>query len=226
MISGTGDEDSDEGGEEETLNESVVVQPTQEDTQGWGNTSSSAPGWGSSQTMSSSVKGWESTYTPAELRRWEGSWHFQRDDEEEANRWEETGRRSMRLRRDKEMQGGRSPPPKLKEENIFSEGDSRRSTRPAYQVKESKDIWGWGDDTQDEKEESMSSIFGKISDGTFDPTKKRKSVPVKDDEQFRMWREFQRTLLKVQEKINRKEMIVKKRKVLLYLTHQRGESAS
>jgi hypothetical protein len=124
IISGPDDEDSDEGGEDETLNESVVVQPTQEDTQGWGNTSSSAPGWGSSQTMSSSVKGWESTYTPAELRRWESSWHSQRDDEEEANRWKETGRRSMRKRRDKEMEGGRSPPPKLKEENIFSEGDA------------------------------------------------------------------------------------------------------
>ena len=181
MITGADGEESDEGGEEESLDESVIVPPTQEDTQEWGSTSSSVPGWGSSRSMSSSVQGWEPTYTPAELRRWQSSWNFQREDEEEAKRWEETGRRSLRQRRDQEMEGGRSPPPKLKEENIFSEGDSRRSSRPAYQVQESKDNWGWGDDTQDIKKESMSSIFGKISEGTFDPNNKRKSDSVRDD---------------------------------------------
>ena len=88
MITGADGEESDEGGEEESLDESVIVPPTQEDTQGWGSTSSSVPGWGSSRSISSSVQGWESTYTPAELRRWESSWNSQRDDEEEAKRWE------------------------------------------------------------------------------------------------------------------------------------------
>jgi hypothetical protein len=96
-----------------------------------------------------------------------------------ANSWEETGRRSLRQRRSKEMEGGRSPPPKLKEENIFSEGDSRASSRPAYQVEESKNNWGWGDESDEDKEKTLSSIFGEISQGVFDPTKNKKSVPVK-----------------------------------------------
>ncbi len=84
----------------------------------------------------------------------------------------------MRQRRNKEMEGGRSPPPKLREENIFSEGDSRASSRPAYQVKESKNNWGRDDESNDDKEESLSSMFGEISQGVFDPTKKRKRFQV------------------------------------------------
>ncbi len=117
------------------------------------------------------------TYTPAELRRWQSSWNNQKEDKEAANSWKEAGRRSLRQRRNQEMEGGKSPPPKLQEENIFSEGDSRVSSRQAYQFKESKDNWGWGDEAHDEKEETLSSIFGEISEGTFDPTKKRKRNP-------------------------------------------------
>jgi hypothetical protein len=45
---------------------------------------------------------------------------------------------SSRTRRNEEMEGGRSLPPKLKEENLFSEEDSRRPDKPIYQTKEEK----------------------------------------------------------------------------------------
>ncbi len=171
------------------------TQSSSSENQGWGSTSSYAPSWGSSQNVSSSsapswesshnasssVQGWESTYTPDELRRLQSSWNNQREDKEAANSWEETGRRSLRQRRNQEMEGGRSPPPKLREENLFSEGDSRVRSRPAYELDESKNNWGWGDVSDDNSEKTMSSIFGEISEGVFDPTKMKKGVPVKDD---------------------------------------------
>jgi hypothetical protein len=67
------------------------------------------------------------------------------------------------------MRGGNSPPPKFKEENLFSEADSRPSKKPAYKTKEEADNCGWGD-----KEEKISDIFEQINNGSFDPENRRR----------------------------------------------------
>jgi hypothetical protein len=72
------------------------------------------------------------------------------------------------------MEGGRSPPPKIKEKNLFTEGDWRPSSRPIYKTKEEKSNWGWGNDEKEESEETLSSLFEEVNAGTFDAKKKRK----------------------------------------------------
>jgi hypothetical protein len=84
-----------------------------------------------------------------------------------ANRWQESARLLERTRRIEEMEGGKSPPPKRAEENLFSEGDSRPRPRPTYTVKESRNNWGWDEDGEDTKEETISDIFEEISQGHF-----------------------------------------------------------
>ncbi len=80
----------------------------------------------------------------------------------------------VRSKRDAEMDGGRSPPPKLREENLFTDGDSRPSLKPVYKTKEEKNNWGWGKDEKEEQEETLSSLFDEVNAGTFDAEKKRK----------------------------------------------------
>jgi hypothetical protein len=63
-------------------------------------------------------------------------------DTEEAEEWAERARKAKRARRNEDMRGGNSPPPKLNEENLFSEGDSRPSNRPTYKTKEEANNWG------------------------------------------------------------------------------------
>jgi hypothetical protein len=72
------------------------------------------------------------------------------------------------------MDGGRSPPPKLREENLFTDGDSRPSLKPVYKTKEEKNNWGWGNGEKEEQEETLSSLFDEVNAGTFDAEKKRK----------------------------------------------------
>ncbi len=67
------------------------------------------------------------------------------------------------------MRGGNSPPPKFKEENLFSEGDSRPSNRPTYKTKEEADNWGWG-----EPEDKISDLFAQINNRSFDPERRRR----------------------------------------------------
>jgi hypothetical protein len=94
----------------------------------------------------------------------------------------ETGNQEWRRRREDyvrstrnaEMEGGRSPPPKIREENLFTDGDSRTSSKPVYQTKEEKNNWGWGNDEKEEPEETLSSLFDEVNVGTFVAEKKRK----------------------------------------------------
>ncbi len=72
------------------------------------------------------------------------------------------------------MKGGNSPPPKLGEDNIFSEGDSRTQCRPIYKTKEEANNWGWGETNSVAEETTLSDIFEEISEGGFDPNIKRK----------------------------------------------------
>ena len=59
-----------------------------------------------------------------------------RDDEEGANEWRDSGMKSKRKARDQEISRGGSPPPKLEEDNFFTEGSSRKSNKPCYREKE------------------------------------------------------------------------------------------
>ncbi len=67
------------------------------------------------------------------------------------------------------MRDGSSPPPKFKEENLFSDGDSRPITRRTYRTKEEADNWGWG-----EKEEKISDMFEQINNGSFYPERRQR----------------------------------------------------
>ena len=139
----------------------------------WGS-SSAVPEWGSGTHASSSTgAGWVPTYTPSELMSW-NSGVRNTCNQEAANRWQESARLIERTSRSEEMEGGRSPPPKLAEENLFSEGDSRLRPRPTYAVKESRNNWGWDDNLENTKEETISDIFEEISQGHFNANKKRR----------------------------------------------------
>ncbi len=128
----------------------------------WGS-SSAVPEWGSGTHASSSTgAGWVPTYTPSELMSW-NSGVRNTCNQEAANRWQESVRLNERTSSREEMEGGRSPPPKLAEENLFSEGDSRPRSRPTYEVKESRNKWGWDDNVENTKEETISDIFEEIS---------------------------------------------------------------
>ena len=56
-------------------------------------------------------------------------------DKEFANEWRAKGRASDRKTRDEEIARGNSPPPKLDAEDLFSEGSSRKRTKPVYRDK-------------------------------------------------------------------------------------------
>ncbi len=85
-------------------------------------------------------------------------------DAEAAEEWAVRDRRAKRARRNEEMRGGNSPPPKFKEDNLFSDGDSRPIKRQIYKTKEEADNWGWG-----EPEEKISDLFAQINNCSFDP---------------------------------------------------------
>jgi hypothetical protein len=53
-----------------------------------------------------------------------------------ANKWREKGKTQYRRSRNEEIARGGSPPPKFDEENLFTEGDSRKRTKPVYRMKE------------------------------------------------------------------------------------------
>ena len=88
--------------------------------------------------------------------------------------WRQRREDYVRSARNAEMEGGRSPPPKLKEENLFTDGDSRQPFKPVYKTKEEKNNWGWSMDEKEEPEETLSSLFDEVNAGTFDAGKKRK----------------------------------------------------
>jgi hypothetical protein len=137
----------------------------------WGS-SSSAPEWGTSSNASSSVlgpaqsaagSGWVPTYKHSELIGW-GNSALQNAEKEISmetgnQEWRRRSEGYLRSRRNAEMEGGRSPPPKIREENMFTDGDSRPSSKPVYQTNAEKNNWGWGNDEKEEPEETLSSLF-------------------------------------------------------------------
>ncbi len=128
-------------------------------------TTPTAPEWGSS---SSSV---EMTPTWGNVREQ----NEQSSNTEEADFWSNRVRVSERIKRNESIERGGSPPPKLKEENLFSEGDSRpRKKRPVYMSKEETDNWGWGNEDADNKEETLSDMVEGMNERSFDVEKKRK----------------------------------------------------
>ena len=84
-------------------------------------TSSASPQWGSLQTKPPK---WGNNPMPDSR------------DEEWANEWRERGRTLKRRARDQEISRGGSPPPKLEDDNLFTEGSSRKSIKPFYREKE------------------------------------------------------------------------------------------
>jgi hypothetical protein len=149
--------------------------------------SSSALEWGTSSNPSSSAlnadqsatgSGLVPSYIPSEVMGW-GNSALQVTEaaisgETGNQEWTIRRERYVRSTRESEMKGGRSPPPKLREENLFTDGDSRPSLKPVYKTKEEKNNWGWGPDEKEEQEETLSSLFDEVNAGTFDAEKKRK----------------------------------------------------
>ena len=58
------------------------------------------------------------------------------EDQQWADEWREKGRIQDRKARDKVITSGGSPPPKLDEDNLFTEGSSRKRFRPVYRPRE------------------------------------------------------------------------------------------
>jgi hypothetical protein len=86
-------------------------------------------------------------------------------DEEWANEWRESGIRSKRKARDQEISTGGSPPPKLREDNLFSEGSSRKSNKPYYKEKEEITDEDWySGNKQKERDSPPSKERRRMSD--------------------------------------------------------------
>jgi hypothetical protein len=88
-------------------------------------------------------------------------------DPEWANEWRNKAIAQDRRSRDKEIAGGGSPPPKLDEENIFSEGNSRKRSKPVYRQPY---------DVTDKVEDHEWNTTEKFSNGRFDEKMKRKRI--------------------------------------------------
>ena len=183
------DEDDDGPGEEDEDSESgiapadppIVLESAAPE---WGS-SSSAPEWGSGSVTSSSVmsavssevgSGWLPTYKHSELMGW-GNSALQNAEKEISfetgnQEWRKKSEDYLRSKRNEEMEGGKSPPPKLREDNLFTDGDSRPSSKTTYQTKEEKNNWGFGNDEKEEPEETLSSLFDEVNAGTFVAKKK------------------------------------------------------
>jgi hypothetical protein len=149
--------------------------------------SSSAPEWGTSSNpslsstgvvQSAAESGWVPAYKHSELIGWGNSALQNAEKEismETSNQeWKRRSEDDVRSKRNAEMEGGRSPPPKIREENLFTDGDSRPSFKPVYKTKEEKNNWGWNNDEKEEPEETLSSLFDEVNAGTFVAEKKRK----------------------------------------------------
>ena len=79
-------------------------------------------------------------------------------DQQWADEWREKGRAQDRRTRDEFISSGGSPPPKLEEENLFSEGSSRKRMKPVYRPKE---------DITDKKEDRNWNSVEDYTNGRF-----------------------------------------------------------
>ena len=74
--------------------------------------------------------------TPAKTPTWGNNpFPVNNNEKEWAEEWREKGRASDRRSRDEEIARGGSPPPKLDADDFFSEGSSRKRTKPVYRNK-------------------------------------------------------------------------------------------
>ncbi len=159
MITGEEFEEGEDESDSESESGDQAVELVAPD---WGS-SSNDPSWGKTSATNSSAPEWGSTLSRTSEPSW-GSSYVGIGDQETADEWTERERRVKRMRRTAEIQGGYSPPPKLKEENLFSERDFRPSKRATYKTKEEAYNWGWG-----EPEDKISDVFEKINNGSFNP---------------------------------------------------------
>ena len=123
------DEESDESGEEDDDGKS---DSSEESSQLASSSTAVEPaGRAPFLTSSSASPEWGSLATKAP------TWGNKEEetDPEWADEWREGGRTQDRRTRDEEIARGASPPPKLEEDNIFTDGSSRKRTMPAYRPK-------------------------------------------------------------------------------------------
>ena len=88
-------------------------------------------------------------------------------EKEFANEWRAKGRASDRRTRDEEIARGNSPPPKLDAEDLFSEGCTRKRTKPVYRDK---------NDITDKVEERMSSSVEHYTTGRFSASRRQSNL--------------------------------------------------
>ena len=88
-------------------------------------------------------------------------------EKEFANEWRAKGRASDRRTRDEEIARGNTPPPKLDNEDFFSEGSSRKRTKPVYRDK---------NDITDKVEERMSSSVEHYTTGRFNASRRQRNL--------------------------------------------------
>ena len=141
------DEDENEGDEKTSeLDEDIKKEES----------SSVAPEWGSSVGMSKAPT-WGNIRIPDSA------------EQEIANEWQEKGRILDRKSREEEIARGGSPPPKFDEENLFTEGNSRKRTKPMYRNR--YDIT----DRVEDKEDNTVELF---TNGRFDTNYKKRNKAV------------------------------------------------
>jgi hypothetical protein len=149
MITGDADSESeDESDEGEVVSEEEMQE---------------APKTTTEHSSSSVNHEWGAPLTDATTPRWGNNERI--EDPAIANEWKSKATMMDRRSREEEIRRGGSPPPKLDEENIFSEGNSRQRTKPAYRDKS---------ELTDKVEEKFRSSVERYTSGRFNSTMNQK----------------------------------------------------
>jgi hypothetical protein len=134
------EEEGEESEKEEESSSSVPEWASSSTEPQWGSTVSNPPTWGNN--LISNIR-----------------------EEEIANEWRDKGRSLNRRSRDEEISRGNSPPPKFEEDNLFTEGNSRRRVKPIYRPKE---------DITDKQESREWNSVDEFTNGRLDSSMRRK----------------------------------------------------
>ena len=150
-------EDSSSGGGESSDSESGREESSS------GKEPEMAPPAVSLSSLSSSTYEWGAPLTRATAPSWGNN--VQDQDPEIAKEWKSKSTMYYRRSRDQDMARGGSPPPKFEEENLFSEGNSRKRVKPFYRPKE---------DITDKVEDRGRDSVDQFIRGKFDAKMRKK----------------------------------------------------
>jgi hypothetical protein len=150
-------EDSSDSGEESK-------EQGEDDDEGNLEISSAVP-----ESGSSSVEPDGSTSVGGFLPKWGNRPIKDPRDQEFADEWKTKSETYYRRSRNERMEKGGSPPPKFHEDNLFTEGCSRKKDKSTYKLKGESDCWG---DHQEDKD--FENTVEDYTNGRLRPSKRLK----------------------------------------------------